>query len=146
MNINSLISQPLDTICKTKATIHTGQGTEAVSQQRPTTAFLSKPRVVMCFTVMNQCPDTLALNQRVIEVGSHTLALEFLKQLGISPLHPSARQKISSVFPASAQTFQEKNYVGKFLANSSDNITPHRHRHLVSGIATKAIHAATTPS
>ena len=81
MNINLFIRLPFHSVRKSKPAIHTGEGTETISQQRPCPSFGSQPAVIMCFTVMNERANAFALRQRMIQIAGNLFAVVFLKEL-----------------------------------------------------------------
>ncbi len=146
MDVYALIGEPLDAVGESVAAVDAGERAEAVAHQRPHAATLGEAGIVVRLAVVNERADARALQQCVVKVAGNIVALVFLKQLGVGPLHPAAGEQIFRVIPAAAEAFEQENGVGKFLANARDDVTPNRHRHFVAGVAAEAIDTSATPN
>ena len=145
VNRNLFGGQPFDPASKTVTTVDAGKSAQPVTQQRPGFSLRRQPGIVVGFAIVDVESQTLALQQGVIQIPGHLPARIILKQFGIGPLHAALGQQPLGRFPRTAQSFEQKNSIRKFLPHPSRQITPHRQRHHVPGVATETVDAPATP-
>src|SRR5215468_5936467 len=99
----------------------------------------------MSFAEMNQQASLLVLSKTVIEIMSHLRTRIILKQFRIGPLHPAFTQQSRSGLPGAAESFEEKNGLGKFLLDPRDDELPGIFGHFIAGITAESIHSPPAP-
>ena len=81
----------------------------------------------------------------MVEVSGNLDARKFLKQFRVGPLHSALCEQRLSLGPASTESLEQKNGVGKLQSHLRCDVAPYRHRHLVTGVAAEAIDAPAAP-
>src|SRR3984957_7399235 len=145
MHIDLLRSKPFDSASKPETAAHASQRAKAVPQQRPGATAGGEARVVVRFAVMDVEAQPLALAKTVIQQSRYVAAVVVLEQFRVGPLHPAFCQQCLGRLQRSAQAFEQEKRFWILLANTSLNVLPDRQRHLVAGVAAKAVHATPAP-
>jgi len=60
-------------------------------------------------------------------------------------LHAAVGEQTFRGFPRTAETFEQKNCLGKFLLHAGDDVLPRDGGNFITGIATEAVHPALAP-